>query len=262
MNDGSADDASTTWQTDRMTLLDNRELINAMVRAVNGGVPGTNKEYDANKVASELVEMLFGELRDSSGVHIETVLATLGALAGFAGQMAIREALIKTGQLPPEKAFVVARASSGETYYFGEMLSDILYSNKPGIVSLSGMVGGAAQQAGARTLPNIADIARHVAGTVAAGGFGIPRLPSHHMPRIAPLELLDRFWNPIRNFLVVNVHSPPQWPLVIGLAAQKVIIMAKDQLDPALATQIVMEAAIPLASVDPAKVHYAYFQSY
>src|SRR5437764_13640999 len=51
--------------------------------------------------------------------------------------------------------------------------------------------------------------------------YGIPepveqlkRRNSHHMPRISPLELLDRFWNPIRNFLVVNVHSPPQWPLV------------------------------------------------
>ena len=72
MNDGLTGDISRTWQTDRMTLLDNRELINATVRAVNGGIPGTNKEYDANKVSSELMEMVFAELEDSSGVHVET----------------------------------------------------------------------------------------------------------------------------------------------------------------------------------------------
>ena len=38
---------------------------------------------------------------------------------------------------------------------------------------------------------------------------------------------------------------------MIALAAQKVIVIAKDTLDPALAARIVMEAIIPLASVDP-----------
>jgi hypothetical protein len=245
-----------------MTLLDNPELINATVRAVNGRIPGTNKEYDANKVSSEIVEMLFAELSDASGVHLETVLTTQGALAGFAGQMAIRETLIKPGKIPEDKAFLIATTNFGETYYFGDLLNEILFSNKPGIVSVSGMIGGAAQQSGAKTLPDIRDIVRHVAGTVGGGGFGIPRLPSHLMPRIPPIELLDRFWNPMRNFLVVNVHSPTQWPLVMALAAQKVIVMAKDTLDPALAAQIVMEAMIPWASINPAKIHFAYFQSY
>ena len=262
MNHGSAGDFSRAWQTERMTLLDNREFINATVRAVSGGIPGTNKQYDANKVSSELIEMLFAELRDSSGVDLQTALTTLGALAGFSAQMAIRENLIKTGKMPEEKAFVVAKTNSGETYYFGDLLNEILFSNKPDIVSISGMVGGAAQQSGAKTLPDIGDIARHVAGTVGGDAFGVPRLPPHHMPRNPPIELLDRFWNPMRNFLVVNVHSPTQWPLVIALAAQKVIVMAKDTLDPALAAQIVMESIIPLASVDPAKIHFAYFQTY
>jgi hypothetical protein len=245
-----------------MTLLDNREFINATVRAVNGGIPGTNKEYDANKVSSELIEMLVAELRDHSGIHLETVLTTLGVLAGFSGQMAIRENLIKTGKIPEDKAFLVARTNRGETYYFGDLLNQILFSNEPGIVSIAGMIGVAAQQSGARALPDITDIARHVAGTVGGGGFGVPRLPFQHMPRDPPIELLNRFWNPTRNFLVVNVHSPTQWPLVIALATRKVIIMAKDTLDPALALQIVMETMIPLASVDPAKIHFADFQSY
>jgi hypothetical protein len=263
MNDGSAGDVSRMWQTDRMTLLDNREFINATVRAVNGGIPGTNKQYDANKVSSDLVEMLFAELKDSSGViHAETALATLGALAGFAGQMAIWETLIKTGKVAEDKAFVVATTKGGETYYFGDLVNEILFANKPGSFSICSLVGGAAQQSGAKTLPDIGDIARHVAGTVGGHGFGVPRLPPHHMPRIPPIELLDKFWNPVRNFLVVSVHSPTQWPLVIALAIQNVIVMAKDTIDPALAAQIVMETTIPFARIDPAKIHFANFQSY
>ena len=82
------------------------------------------------------------------------------------------------------------------------------------------------------------------------------------MPRNPPTELLDKFWSPVRNFLVVNVQSPTQWPLVIAHAAQKVIVMAKGTIDPALAAKIIMETAVPMAKVDPARIHFAYFQSY
>jgi hypothetical protein len=262
MNDGSAGDVARMWQTDRMTLLDNREFINATVRAVNGGIPGTNKQYDANKVSSELIEMLYAELKDSSGVHVETALTALAALAGFSGQMAIRETVIKTGKMPEDKAFVVVKTKNGEAYYFGDLLNEILFANKPGSFSIYSMVAAAAQHSGAKALPDIGDIARHVASTVGGAAFGVPRLPSRHMPRMPPIELLDKFWNPARNFLVVNVHSPTQWPLVIALAAQKVIVIAKATLDPGLAAQIVMETSIPLAKVDPAKIHFAHFQSY
>ncbi len=262
MNAGAAADVSRTWQTDKMKLLDSQEFINATAKALNGGIPGTNKPYDANKVSDDLVVMLFAELRDSSGVHVETALATLGALAGFAGQMAIREAFVKTGTMPENKAFAVVKTKNGETYYFGDLLNEILFENKPGNFSIYSLVAGAAQQSGAKELPEIKDIAGYGARTVGSDAFGIPRLPPEHMPSEPPIELLDKFWNPVRNFLVTNVQSPPQWPLVLALAAQKVIVMSKGTIDPALAAKIVMEVAIPMAKVDPARIHFAYFQSY
>jgi hypothetical protein len=262
MNDALVADVSRTWRSDRMTLLDNRELINATVRAVNGGIPGTNKQYDANKVSSELMEMLFVELKDSAVVHPETALTALGALAGFSGQMAIWETVIKTGKMPEDKAFAVVRTKNGETYYFGDLLNEFLFGNKPGTFSICAMVLSAAQQCGAQTLPDIGDIVRHVAGTVGTDAFGIPRLPPQHMPKSPPIELLDKFWNPVRNFLVVNVHSPVQWPLVIALSSQKVIAMAKSAIDPVLAAQVFMEASIPMARIDPSKIHFAHFRWY
>lgn len=262
MSDETEADPPRTWQTDKVKLLDNREFINSTSRVLKGGVPGTNKQYDSQKVASELVEMVFAELADAKGVQVETALATLGALAGFSAQMALREAVIKTGKMPEDKAFTIVKTKDGKTYYFGELLNEGLFANKPGALSFYSLVGGAAQQSGAKELPNVQDIAAHVARTVGSDSFGIPRLPPGHMPKKPTIELLDKFWNPVRNFLVVNVQAPLHWPLVIGLAAQKVIVMAKGAIDPAIAARIVMETAIPMAKVDPATVHFAHFQSY
>jgi hypothetical protein len=262
MNEGIDPDPPRTWQTDRVKVLDTREFINSASRVLKGGVPGTNKQYDAQKVASDLVEMVFGELADAKGVQVETALATLGALAGFSVQMALREAVIKTGKMPEDKVFAIVKTNDGKTYYFGDLPNEGLFENKPGSLSLYNLVGGAAQQSGAKGLPNVRDISAYVARTVGSDAFGIPRLPPGHMPRKPPIELLDKFWNPVRNFLVVNVQAPLHWPLVIGLAAQKVIVMAKGAIDPELAAKIVMETAIPMAKVHPATVHFAYFQSY
>jgi hypothetical protein len=262
MNSGLAAGAVRTWQTEKVKLLDSKEFINSTSKLLNGSIPGTNKQYDAQKVSTEVVEMVFGELKDARGVHAETALTVLGALAGFSGQMAIRETVIKPGKMPEDKAFVVVKTKNGETYYFGDMLNEIVFQNKPGNFSIYGLVAGAAQQSGAKELPDIKDIAAHVASTVGSNTFGIPRVPSMHLPRTSTIELLDKFWNPVRNFLVVNVQSPTHWPLVFGLATQKVIVMAKGSVDPALAAKIVMEAAVPMSKIDPARIRFAYFQAY
>jgi hypothetical protein len=262
MNDGWAADSERSWQTPKMTLLDRPEFINKTVQLMNGGIPGMGKEYDAQKISDDLVAMIFGELQDPSGIHAETALATLGALAGFAGQMAIRETLVKPGKMREDEAFKVVKAKNGETYYTGDLLNEILFASQPGNFSIDGQVTEAARQAGAKELPDAKDIASDVARVMGTGAFGVPRVPPEHMPKTSPIQLLDKFWNPVRNYLVVSVSSPPQWPLVIGLAAQKVIIKAKDAIDPGVAAKLVTEAAIAMAEVDPAKVHFAYFQSY
>lgn len=105
------------------------------------------------------------------------------------------------------------------------------------------------------------DIARHTAATIGSEKFGVPRVLARRMPRIPPVELLHRFWNPIRNFLVLNVKEPMQWLLVLSLAAQKAIVADKDTLDPALAARLIMESAVAMAKLDPARVRHAYFQT-
>src|SRR5919206_3476401 len=109
MNDGAAAEAARTWHTDQVKILDSPDLINSTVRVLKGALPGTNKTYDAQKVSDDLVQMLLAELKHQNGVHAETLLVTLGALAGFSVQMSLRETLVKPGKVPEDKAFVIAK---------------------------------------------------------------------------------------------------------------------------------------------------------
>jgi hypothetical protein len=116
-----------------------------------------------------------------------------------------------------------------------------------GVYSVYAVAGGGAQKADAKELPDVEDIARYVPGTLGSDRFGVPRVPAGHTPHRPPIVVLDKFWNPMRNFLVLNVQAPVRWPLVLALAAQKVILMGKDTLDPALAGKLVMETAAAMA---------------
>jgi hypothetical protein len=248
-----------TFQTPRGQFLDHPDCHAKAQQALKGGLAGTGQKYNSKEVAGKIVELVYGETTDTRGVHIETVLTILGALAGFAVQMGIREEFIKSGKVSKEKAFLTIGTKDGSTYYAGELLIEGLVSPRQGQFSVWTLVGGAAEHLGAKTLPDLRDLFDHVSRTVGDKGFGIPRLPPQNMPRQLPFELLDKFWNPVRNYLAMTASSPAQWPFVLALAAQLVIINTKDIIEPGIAARIVMEAAVPMSKVDPRRVRAAYF---
>ena len=247
------------WQTEKAKLLDSEELRAATKRVIGTGIPGTGKKFDSAAVATQIVDIVVSELNESGkGTNIETALSTLGALAGFSGQMAIREYFIKSGKITEEKAFITVKAKNGFTYLFGDLLNEPLITSQQGQHSVWGFVGGAAQGLGAKELPDMSELSRYVAGTVGGDSFGVPRLPSQNMPHSLPIVLLNRFWNPVRNLLAVNVDTPGSWPFVLGHAAQIAMIRAKAVIDPALAAKIVMESAVPMSKIDAAHVYHGY----
>lgn len=261
MNSGAA----RTWHTDKAKFLDSPAVMDALTRLVNGAVLGNPTPSNPQQRLNDLLQMLFSELaevKDGKGfVHIETLLTALGALAGFSVQMALREAYVKPGKIPENKLFVVIKTKNGETLYFGDHLNEGLFGGKPGVLSVYALVAGGAKESGAKVLPDVAEIAAYVTSTAGTDKFGIPRVPAKHMPHTRPIELLDKFWNPVRNFMVMSVPEPMQWPFVLAHSAQKVIMDSRNVLDPALAAQLVMETATALAKIEPAQIHKAYFQA-
>ena len=208
--------------------------------------------------ARELVDWLQDELRRGRDLQQESVLCALGALAGYAAQQAIREALVKTGKLTLDQAFAVIETRSGEVFFFGELLNAVIVAkdggrnnggNGAGHASIWKIVSEGGFEAGAINLADVTDVIKHCAATVGRDEFGIPRVPDVHMPNILPRDAVSRFWPAARRKLADK--EPMSWPLQLALAARSLIISLKHTLRPDIAVQIVMESAVPMSKIDP-----------
>ena len=248
-----------SWQTDALTLHDLDDLYERIRQLTpNSEVIGTGKSSDTTEVSQKIKNMIMLELKESgSRVRIDDVLMILGALAGFSIQMAIRDHFVRLGKMSLQQAFVVIETKDGGTYFFGDTINEGIVSPHPKQLALWSFVGGAAQHAGAKELPNLEDIFVHVSRSIATPQFGLPRLPPENTPRERPIDLLNKFWNPIRNYMALNVQSAGLWPFILGNSTQLAIIEARDAIDPALAAKIVMEVAIPMSKVDPRLILHA-----
>ena len=70
------------------------------------------------------------------GQGSETLLSAAGALAGFAAQQALWEALVRPGKVSAEKLFMRVTTTSGETFFFGDFLNKVVGSTQAGELSI------------------------------------------------------------------------------------------------------------------------------
>jgi hypothetical protein len=203
--------------------------------------------------SNELLGWLKDELRRGKSIQHEAVLCALGSLAGYAAQQAIRETLVKSEKMSLDQAFVVIETRSGEVFFFGDLLNDLILDKHglrgDGTVSIWKVVSEGGYEAGAINLPDVTDMIKHCAATVGHEEFGIPRVPDTHMPELLPREALSRFWHAARRRLAGT--DPMSWPVQFALAASKLVVELKDEIRPDIAVQIVMEAAVPMSKIDP-----------
>jgi hypothetical protein len=201
---------------------------------------------------TRIADWLMRTLKDERGIHCETLLTVIGALAGYAAQQALWEGMVKPGKLAIAQAFKVVETPSGATYFFGDTLDSLLVSMEPKHISIWKIVAGSALSAGGEHLPSVPDLLRHCAATAGTSAFGLPRLPDDHLPSILPRNALERFWPDAR--MLLTLSEPLQWPLLMAHAAQKLMQAMKGSIAPDLAVKIVMEAAVPMSRVDPTTV--------
>lgn len=217
------------------------------------GVFGSGQAPGSDHVPAMLEAWLNREFRHLREAQCETMLSVVGALAGFAAQHGIWEAEVRPGKMAIQEAFVIIETRSGETFFFGDFLNTILAAPDPAQLSVWKIVAGAARALGAEELPEMTAIFKHCAETVGTGAFGLPRLPDGHVPTILPRDALNRYWPEARRILAGN-RDPLTWALDVAVAAQQMMLGMKGRIDPALAAQVVMEAAVPMSRVDPMTV--------
>jgi len=233
-------------------------------------------EITANLAIGSLRESLLTWLKSERGVHAETLMVVIGAIAGFAGQNAVWQTVGKLGrpvpQLerdkppPADGSFLFVLSGSGERFYVGELLNGYLVpeagagaGNK---YPLWNFVAAAAVEAGVplSNLPDYREMFQHVAKTIGTGAFGVPRTEPNHRPHLHPRQALELFWPSVKFILSRtdgpgpakgNSVAPEYWPIVVALVARQFLTMTKDTLDPRLSLALIMESAIAMSKVDP-----------
>lgn len=196
--------------------------------------------------AKEIFQLLLDGMKDEKGIHIESLLCALGALAGYSCQANLRAQALAKG-MAETAAFQIVGTKDGKQYFFGDPLNNALAGSQH---SIWGLAGGAAQHAGAKELPDLNEIFQHTSSAVGGDQFGIPRIPQNHRASDTPINYLKAIWPKLFPTVKLFCPNPVDWPILYGLAIQEAIDIGKSVVDPTLALKIVMESAIPMSKVD------------
>jgi len=196
--------------------------------------------------SKEIFQRLVDAMKDSKGVHIESLLCALGALAGYSCQANLRAQALAKG-MPETAPFQTVGTTNGKQYFFGDPLNNALAGSQH---SVWGLAGGAAQHAGANELPDVNEIFQHTSSVLGSDQFGIPRVPENHKPSDTPINFLIGIWPTLFPTVKLFCPNPVDWPILYSLAIQEAIYAGKGAIDPAMAFRIVMESAIPMSKVD------------
>jgi hypothetical protein len=81
------------------------------------------EETKANLAVAHLQQNLLAWLKSEKGVHAETLMAVIGAIAGHAVIHAIVEDQVKTGRMPKGAQLMEVRTADGKRYFFGDHLN-------------------------------------------------------------------------------------------------------------------------------------------
>jgi|GEM_PF-1942801 len=246
-------------QTEKGKFLDGRMLLYQLVYTVATSPKKQSVKGENEAVQAQVKELLFAELADERGVQIEALLTTLGGIAGFACQMMLREAYVDSGKFPENKIFAVIGCADGENYYSGDLINEGLLEPKPGSLSVWSLVGAAPHSVGA-PLPDVRAMVAAMANTYCTPTFWIPDLPPANMPNRRPQELLNRYWNIVRNIHMTSVGELSTLPFSMAQLAQRIILENKAVIDPTIGAKVVMEAALRMSRIDPKHVQFARFE--
>ena len=223
-----------------------------------------------NLAAANIRDNLYEWLKLKQGVHAETALATIGALAGFAAQnIALKKAAKTTQETGHVRSgcLIVAQAASGPRYLLGSDILQPIFGLNDEKFALWGLAGGAVVSKGVpqSSLPDLKPVVEHVSNSMGTPAFGRLTCGDEHQPGFTIPDALKIFWPRICQIfhlpLPAAMPTPPpgieveldeaHWPVILGCVAGQILMTMSQWLDIVLGYRIVMEAAIIAAKIDP-----------
>ena len=192
-------------------------------------------QASGERAIAAVLGLLASTLDARSAAHAPTVLAALGALAGFAAQQ----------KLMQEGGAVWAQPSRAEH------LDRLLLSEVPRDASLWRTLQTSAHALGAQHLPNPNTLLDATLRCVGTTQFGLITLPLEYRLLQQPQAALAAVWVPVRNALVPALASVANLPGVFADACAQRIRSDVRAVPPHVALRIVMQAALAMALIEP-----------
>src|SRR5262245_12694733 len=184
-----------------------------------------------NAGAEYVLYRIWGALQDDAGIHPESLLTCVGALAGYACQWSVREAL------------TTEAARDGRLYVYGDALNRPLTESP---LSVRALVRRAVQKCN-KPVPDIDAIFRSVGETVGTRAFGVLRVPNEHRPRHSAAFYVKQVWPQVLPIAERFCGKPTQLPVLFGIALQRAIEQMQKRLSPTLSASIALESAVAMS---------------
>jgi hypothetical protein len=218
---------------------------------LGGGPPYPLGSIVGNAVAQRIATVGKGRL------HVETFLCSMGAIAGFAAQMGLREELIGKQKKSEKDVFTLQKTPGGSVYFGGASLQALLTSSTHSVFYV---IAGAIQQV-AGTDSASGEMAKSVVRSVLAetdAEYGLSlNVAEYHLPHLKPIEALKIFWSQAYAELSTMSElsgkvSGIQWAYEIAACISKFITTAKAILPPSTDVfELVLRPAIAMGRLNP-----------
>ncbi len=217
---------------------------------------------DASTTMQLLSFMLQAELRQPhTGMpdlpqitaHPPTMMAAIGAMAGYAAQYAAAAAL-HAGKKRQHNDLIKVGCADGSVLYYGDEINRHLILDPRGQYALAGFLAGAVinQGFGKADLADQGEILRHISEVACKPEYDIVRAPADHAPLWNVSQILKTLW-PKAHAILQHRLTPPtvqrpmdvqHWPVAAAIVAQQYIGLAHDLIPPPVAMAIILEAAL------------------
>lgn len=219
-----------------------------------------------NLALGHLVNNLPGRLMIDGGVHAETYISAVGAIAGYAAQRTL------FAEEPPVAGANINRVgvASGEQYWFGDTLNNMLVPQTEAdlnrcvwSLAADGAIGAGLQP---EQLPKLEAMFQHVSATIGGDHEGKSSVPAEHQAQIAARDLLKIVWPMAMTCFSGKFPGSAHdfgaapvawWSAIAATASSRPIQDVRGVLAPDIALTLLMESAIYCSKLDRAVVETA-----
>ena len=181
---------------------------------------------------------------DKNVVNTHDAVLYAAGLAGYACQAAVMETQIIRDKKKFNEVFHLILGPNESKYIFGDAINDYLFGNK---YSVWNLVSGTYKHMYPRiSVPSPAPIIKKVTANVVNPDYKV----CGEQPINTLLDMYALLWKNIYKKMRNYCPNPEEWPVLYGMVLQKCFASTKGILEPSLALNFIMEAAVFASKAD------------